>query len=117
MKRYLTLTTILAAALLAVPAAPAAADSRFIKEGSYLHTSLVEVCTHTRNDQPGKLFNTLREYRISKQSAVDKVMCNKQQLLTFARNNNAQRVVAMLQPYERLPERKVTISDITAPAN
>lgn len=114
MKRYLTLTSILAAALLAVPAA---ADSRFIKEGSYLHTALVEVCTHTRNDQPGKLFNTLREYRISKQSAVDKVMCNKQQLLAFARNNNAQRVVAMLQPYERLPERKVTISDITAPAN
>lgn len=114
MKRYLTLTSIIAAALLAVPAA---ADSRFIKEGGYLHTALVEVCIHTRNDQPAKLSNTLREYRISKQSAVDKVMCNKQQLLTFARNNNAQRVVAMLQSYEKLPEQKVIISDITAPAN
>lgn len=113
MKRYLTLTAVLASALLVAPVTA----NNLIDEGSYVHTALVEVCTHTKNDQPGKLFKTLREYRISKQSAVDKVMCNKQQLLTFARNHNANRVVSMLQPYERLPERKVIISDITAPAN
>lgn len=111
--QHLAVSVVFSSALLVAPAISAPQ----IEEGSYLHSALVEVCTHTKNDQAGKLFKTLREYRISRQSAVDKVMCNRQQLLTFARNHNAQRVVKMLQPYERLPDSKVIISDITAPAN
>lgn len=112
MKTYLVASALLTAGLLATPAVA----NNYI-EGSYTHTALVEICTHTKNDQAQKLNKTLREYRISRQNAVNKVMCDRQQLMTFARNNNAVRVVKLLQPFERLPDSKVIISDITAPAN
>lgn len=78
-----------------------------------IHSILVKVCQNTQNDDKLSLNKTLREHRLSKQNAVNKVVCNGQSLMDFARSSDANRVVAMLAPYER--RAKVEISDVVAP--
>lgn len=95
---------------------PAAANDYV--SGSYIHTALVQVCTNTAADDRLSLHKTLKAYRISKQNAVEKVMCNGKQLMDFARANQALKVSAMLQPYEDRIKGRVIIQDIAAaPAN
>ncbi len=74
---------------------------------------LVEVCQNTQNDDRAGLNKTFRESRLSRQSAVEKVVCNGQPLMDFARSSEAHKVVAMLAPYES--RSKVSISDVVAP--
>lgn len=74
---------------------------------------LVEVCVNTQDDDRLSLTKTLRQNRLSKQNAVNKVVCDGQQLMDFARSSKAHKVVAMLTPYER--RAKVSISDVVAP--
>lgn len=93
------------------------AQAQNIVEGSYIHAALTEICSEAKQDDRLGLHKTLRSYRISRQNAVDKVMCNQQQLVPFARTNQAFKVVNMLERYEKAPERKVTITDITPSAN
>jgi hypothetical protein len=76
---------------------------------------LIESCTHAQNDDRLSLNKTLRANRLSKQNAVDKVVCNGKTLVNFARSANADKVVAMLEPYEQRSKGKVSISDIVAP--
>ncbi|SNY53940.1 Protein of unknown function [Arsukibacterium tuosuense] len=92
-----------------------AADYSF-SEDRYVHNALVQVCTETADDDRRSLQRTLREYRISKQNAVKKIVCNGKQLMDFARANQAVRVTAMLQPYEDRIKGRVTIHDVAAPA-
>ena len=93
---------------------PAAANDYV--PGSYIHNALVQVCTNTADDNRLGLHKTLKAYRISKQSAVEKVMCNGKQLMDFARANQALKVTAMLQPYEDRIKGRVIIQDIAAAA-
>ena len=93
---------------------PAAANN-YVSD-SYVHTALVQVCTNTADDDRLGLHKTLKAYRISKQSAVEKVMCNGKQLMDFARANQAVKVTAMLQPYEDRIKGRVIIQDIAAAA-
>ncbi|MGP9800412.1 DUF3718 domain-containing protein [Rheinheimera sp. NSM] len=95
-------------------AAPVAAND-YVK-GSYIHQALVQVCSETADDDRLGLHNTLKAYRISKQAAVEKVVCNGQQLMDFARANQAVKVAAMLQPYADRMKGRVTIQDVAAPA-
>lgn len=74
---------------------------------------LVELCMNTQDNEASALRKTLRENRLSKQTAVDKVLCNGQQLIDFARSSEAHKVVAMLTPYER--RAKVSVSDVVSP--
>ena len=109
--------TLVKAALVAsslVVVLPVQAD--FISSNSYVYQALVEICTEAKNDNVLGLRNTLNEYNISRKNAAQKVMCNQQWLVNFARTHQAYRVVSMLERYEPLPERKVTITDIS-PAN
>lgn len=78
-----------------------------------IHEILVEVCVNTQNDDKFGLSRTFRESRLSRQTAVEKVVCNGQPLMDFARSSEAHKVVAMLAPYER--RAKVSISDVVAP--
>lgn len=78
-----------------------------------IHSLLVEVCVHTQDDDKFSLNKTFRQNRLSKQAAVSKVVCNGQPLVDFARSAQANKVVAMLTPYER--RAKVSISDVVAP--
>lgn len=109
--------TVLKLALVAgciVAAVPVQAD--FVSSNSYVQKALVEICTEAKTDDVLGLSKTLDSYNISKKSAAQKVMCNQQWLVNFARTHQAYRVVSMLERYEPLPERKVTITDIS-PAN
>ena len=96
-------------------AAPAFADIGIT--GRYLEQGLVEVCSNAQLDDVARLNKTLRDYHISQKTAVRKVMCNQQWLVGFARSHQAYRVVAELERYEVPTQRKVTITDISAPAN
>ena len=79
----------------------------------HIYNNLVETCSHAQNDDRLALHKTLKANRLSKQAAVDKVICNGQPIVTFARNAKADKVVDMLAPYER--RSKVSISDVIAP--
>ncbi|MAD77648.1 MAG: hypothetical protein CML20_23265 [Rheinheimera sp.] len=111
MKTTLIFAVSLASASMAVPAS---ADVFY--EDSYIYNALVQVCTNTADDDRRSLHNTLQEYRISKQSAVEKIVCNGKLLTDFARLNQATKVVAMLKPYEDRIKGRVTIHDVAAPA-
>lgn len=76
---------------------------------------LVETCTLAQEDDRLGLHKTLKANRLSKQRAVDKVVCNGQPLVSFARSAKADKVVAMLEPYEHRSKGKVSISDVVAP--
>jgi Protein of unknown function (DUF3718) len=76
---------------------------------------LIETCAHAQDDDRLSLTKTLKANRLSKQRAVDKVVCNGKTLVNFARSANADKVVAMLEPYEKRSKGKVSISDIVAP--
>ena len=83
---------------------------------SYVQSALVEICTETSDDDQLGLHKTLKTYRISKQNAVEEVVCNGQQLMDFARTHQAVKVSAMLKPYEDRIKGRVTIKDVAAPA-
>lgn len=102
---------LLAAAVLTL-SATTQAQSDFSPQVENL---LVETCTQAQDDNRLGLHKTLRANRLSKQNAVDKVVCDGQSLVAFARNANANKVVAMLAPYERRSKGKVSISDVVAP--
>lgn len=76
---------------------------------------LVETCSHAQDDDRISLNKTLKANRLSKQRAVDKVVCDGKTLVNFARSANATKVVAMLEPYEQRSKGNVSISDIVAP--
>ncbi|KOO57525.1 hypothetical protein WH43_15090 [Rheinheimera sp. KL1] len=76
---------------------------------------LIETCTHAQNNDRLSLNKTLNANRLSKQNAVDKVVCDGKTLVNFARSANAKKVVTMLEPYEQRSKGKVSISDIVAP--
>jgi len=111
MKTALLFAVSVASAGVAVPAA-----ANDYVNNSYIHQALVQVCSETADDDRLGLHNTLKAYRISKQTAVEKVVCNGQQLMDFARANQAIKVSAMLQPYADRIKGRVTIQDVAAPA-
>lgn len=112
MKTALLFAVSLASASMAVPAF--AGD---YQKNSYLYKALVQVCTETAADDRLGLHKTLKSYHIRKQDAVEKIVCNGQQLMDFARANQAVKVTRMLQPYEDRIKGRVSIQDIAAAAN
>jgi hypothetical protein len=111
MKTSIFFAVSLAGASVAVPAA---ADDYFAD--NYLHNALVQVCSETADDDRLGLTKTLKEYRISKQNAVEKIVCNNKKLMDFARASQAFRVTSMLQPYEDRIKGRVIIQDVAGPA-
>jgi hypothetical protein len=111
MRNVLIFTASLASATFAVPAL-----SQDYVPNSYIHKALVQVCTTTAADDRLGLNKTLRAHRISKQTAVEKVMCNGKQLMVFAEFNQSHRVSAMLKPYADRIKGRVIIQDVTAAA-
>jgi len=111
MKIALLFAVSLASASVAVTAV---ADS--YQNDRYVHNALVQICTETADDDRLGLHNTLKSYRIKKQTAVEKVVCNGQKLMAFARANQAVKVTAMLKPYEDRIKGKVTIYDVATSA-
>lgn len=111
MKTALLFAVSLAGASVAVPA-----FAEDYPQNSYIYNALVEVCSETAADDRLGLHKTLKAYRISKQTAVEKVVCNGKFLTDFARANQAVKVTAMLKPYEDRIKGRVTIQDVAASA-
>jgi hypothetical protein len=111
MKTALLFAVSLASASMAVQADP---NER--KVYGYMYDALVQICTDTQKDNTSGLFRTLKEYRISRREAVRGVVCNGQELLEFARANQAIRVTRVLQHYEDRSKGRTTIRDIAASA-
>mgnify|MGYP006195108923 FL=1 len=111
MKKLMLVAVSLATASMAV--AVSAGEYTFDR---YTENALVSICTDTADDDRFGLTKTLKAYRVSKQTAVEKVVCNGQELMDFARANQAIKVTAMLQPYEDRIKGTVTIKDVAAAA-
>jgi len=111
MKTAMLLAVSLAGASLALPAV-----AEDYAENSYMYNALVQVCSETADDDRLGLHKTLKSYRISKQDAVEKVVCNGKMLMDFARYHQAVKVTAMLKPYEDRIKGKVTIKDVASSA-
>jgi hypothetical protein len=111
MKTALLLAVSLASASVAVSAV-----AEDYPRNSYMYNALVQVCSETADDDRLGLHNTLKAYRISKQNAVEKVVCNGKVLMDFARANQAVKVTAMLKPYEDRIKGRVTIQDVATSA-
>ncbi len=77
-----------------------------------VYRALVAVCANTQDDDRIALQNTLKEYRIGVQTAVDKVVCNGKPLAAFARAEQSDKVAKFLAPYDK---GNVDIKDIAAP--
>ena len=107
---------ILAAVSLATASMAVQAGTDDYALDRYTEKALVQVCSNTADDDRLGLNKTLKSYRISKQAAVEKVICNGQELMDFARANQAINVTAMLQPYEDRIKGTVTIKDVAAAA-
>lgn len=107
---------MLVAVSLATASMAASAQADELTNNAYLQQALIQVCTETADDNRLGLNNTLKAYRIKKQTAVEKVVCNGQDLMDFARANQAVKVTAMLKPYEERIKGTVTIKDVAAAA-
>lgn len=112
MKTAILFAVSLASASVAVPVA-----ANDYASGHYVQNALVQVCSETADDDRLGVHKTLRAYRISKQNAVEKVVCNGQSLMEFARANQAVKVATMLKPYEDRTKGRVTIQDVAAAPN
>ncbi|WP_419570116.1 DUF3718 domain-containing protein [Rheinheimera sp.] len=93
-----------------------ASDTSYSMDPS-IEQLLVKVCSQSQDDDKFGLNKTLKANRLSKQNAVDKVVCNGQPLVTFARSYEAHKVVKMLERYEQRSKGKVSISDVVAAPN
>jgi len=102
---------ILAAAIFTLSATASAQNSI----DPMIENVILETCSHAQDDDRISLNKTLKANRLSKQRAVDKIVCNGKTLVNFARSAKADKVVAMLEPYEHRSKGKVSISDIVAP--
>lgn len=111
MKTALLFAVSLASASVAVPAV--AGD---YQKNGYLYKALVQACTDTAEDDRLGLHKTLKSHYISKQDAVERIVCNGKPLMDFARANQAVKVTRMLQPYEDRIKGRVIIQDVAASA-
>jgi hypothetical protein len=109
MKTAMLLAVSLAGASMALPAV-----AKDYIEGSYMYNALVQVCTDTAEDDRLGLHRTLKDNRISKQAAVEGVVCNGKILMDFARYHQSVKVISMLKPYEDRIKGKVTIQDVAS---
>lgn len=101
--------TITVATSLAMPATASKGDL------SYIDQAVLSVCVEAARDDAFGLVKTLKAYRISKDNAVKKVVCNSQPLVDFARTEQAHKVVKLLAPVEQRINGNVTIQDVDAP--
>lgn len=105
-------TTALTITLLSSLTNPATASKGDL---SYIDKAVFSVCSEAAQDDAFGLVKTLKAYRISKDNAVKKVVCNSQPLVDFARAEKAHKVVKLLAPVERRLRGDVTIKDVDAP--
>jgi hypothetical protein len=63
----------------------------------YIESALIDVCKSVKSDSVLKFQNTAKSYHLKDKTIALKVMCNGDDIITFAENNNAKRTAARLQ--------------------
>lgn len=107
MKTTLFVTSLLLSVMVNLPAQASVSTSD-------INSTVAKICQNTADDDRLGLLHTLKEHHISRKAAVTKVVCNGQPLLDFARAEQANKVVKLLEPTERRLRGTVTIQDVTA---
>ena len=63
----------------------------------YMKTALADVCKAAMSDKIHRLNNTSKSYRLKDKTIALKVMCNGDDIISFAENNGAYKTAARLQ--------------------
>ena len=63
----------------------------------YMKTALVDVCKAAMSDKVYKLSSTTKSYNLKYKTVASKVMCNGDDIISFAEKHGAERTAAKLQ--------------------
>ncbi len=91
-----TFKTTLIALATAVPALAFSLPSQATMS-PYMKTALVDVCKAAMSDKVHKLNNATKSYNLKNKTVALKVMCNGDDIISFAENHGASRTAAKLQ--------------------
>ena len=91
-----TIKTTLIALATAVPALAFSLPSEATSV-SYMNTALVEVCKAAQSNKIFKLKSAIKSYRLQNKTVALKVMCNGDDIITFAEKKGATKTAAQLQ--------------------
>lgn len=78
----------------------------------HITPTLIKLCQSTADDNKRLLLTTMKNHRVSHRDLINKLVCNGQPLMEFARHQQADKVVKMLEPTERRLRGAVSIRDI-----
>jgi hypothetical protein len=76
----------------------------------HMEKALIDVCKAAKSNSITKLNNTTKSYHLDKKTVALKLMCNGEDVITFAENNGAEKTAAKLQKSLG----KVSITDVAA---
>jgi len=91
-----TFKTTLIALATAVPALAFSLPSQAAMS-PFMKTALVDVCKAAMSNKVHKLNETTKSYRLKDKTVALKVMCNGDDIISFAENHGANRTAAKLQ--------------------
>lgn len=91
-----TIKTILIALATTVPALAFSLPSQATTM-TYIDTALVEICKAAQSNKVFKLKSTIKSYHLQDKAVASKVMCNGNDIITFAEKNGAIKTAAKLQ--------------------
>ncbi len=91
-----TFKTTLIALATAVPALAFSLPSQAAMS-PYMKTALVDVCKAAMSNKVHKLNETTKSYHLKDKTVALKVMCNGDDIISFAENHGADRTAAKLQ--------------------
>ena len=91
-----TIKTTLIALATAVPALALSLPSQ-AATSPHINTALVEVCKAAQSNKVLKLNSTMKSYRLKNKTVALKVMCNGDDIITFAEKRGATKTAAKLQ--------------------
>ncbi|USD36779.1 MULTISPECIES: DUF3718 domain-containing protein [Ferrimonas] len=108
--KALTLTAVTLAASLAIPAQAAQANMTAAME-----QSLIATCKASLTDSKYRFNKTMKVFRVNPYRVLDKLVCNGQDIATFAENHGAPNNAEYIR--DRYLPGQVTIQDIAMTSN
>lgn len=74
-----------------------ATSSQAVRMSPYMKTALVDVCKAAMSNKVYKLYNTTKSYHLKDKTIALKVMCNGDDIISFAEKHGADKTAAKLQ--------------------
>ncbi|GHF84014.1 DUF3718 domain-containing protein [Thalassotalea marina] len=102
---------IATAILLSVSYSVNASASTSVQANSYLENVLIKVCKASKTNSLLTYHNTLKRYRLKNKTVAQQVVCNGQDIASFARSNGAHQVAKKI---ERSINKTTSITDIAS---